>query len=304
MQGALVRPMRWARRRAGYGALAAAALFACLAEMRAQPAAILGEDAAVLTAEQGLGNAMRSSDRSIARKLLSLQFSYVDEDGKIHERKAFLDNLKGVAAAPAHDVKVRVYGLIAMVTGQRKSAPGSETFFLDIWAKQKGAWRVLTMQDVVLGSAVAPPPQASSADAKSYECKNPCQLVPYRIRSPAEQDVLNAFQAIRKAEVAHDADQWGKHVADEFMLYGSSRAPVSKPGRVATIEQQKKDNAAVMVSEIQAMRLAVYGDGAAMVASHAMPDNSRPPYRAARVFVKRDGRWQLAISVQTDIKTP
>ncbi len=301
MQGA----KRPAARHFCYGTLAAAALFVGLAEMRAQPAS-QGEDAAVLTAEQALGNAMRSSDKSAARKLLSLQFTYADEDGKVHERKAFLGNLKSVAVASPRDVKVKVYGLVAMVTGQRQSALGSDTFFLDIWAKQKGAWRVLTMQDIVFGDADAASaaPQAPSSDAKPYECKNPCQLIPYRVRSPAEQDVVNAFQAIKKAEVAHDADEWSKHVADEFVLYGSGRAPVSKADRIAAIEQQKKDNAVVTVSEIQSMRLVVYGDGAAMVASHAMPDNSRPPYRAARVWVRRNGQWQLAISVQTAIKTP
>jgi hypothetical protein len=50
------------------------------------------------------------------------------------------------------------------------------------------------------------------------------------------------------------------------------------------------------------MRLIVYDDGAAMMVTHAVPDNSRPPYRAARVWVKRNGQWQMAISVQTDIK--
>jgi len=39
-----------------------------------------------------------------------------------------------------------------------------------------------------------------------------------------------------------------------------------------------------------------------VVATHALPDNSRPPYQAARVWVKRNGQWQMAISVQTDIK--
>jgi hypothetical protein len=39
-----------------------------------------------------------------------------------------------------------------------------------------------------------------------------------------------------------------------------------------------------------------------MIATHVMPDNSRPPYQAARVWVKRGGQWQMVVSVQTDIK--
>jgi len=69
---------------------------------------------AVLAAERSLGDAMRNGDKSAARRLLSLQFTYADENGKVYERKAFLDDLKGAAAT---DVKVKIYGLVAMVTG-------------------------------------------------------------------------------------------------------------------------------------------------------------------------------------------
>ena len=58
------------------------------------------------------------------------------------------------------------------------------------------------------------------------------------------------------------------------------------------------------VGEIQAARLSVYGDAAAMITTQMVPDNSRPPYRAARVWVRRNGQWLMTISVQTDIQTP
>jgi len=282
------------------GALIGGVLIAILAELRAQPAP--GEDAQVLAADQSLGDAMRSGDKSAARRLLSLQFTFIDENGKIHERKGFVTDLKGVAAGPSNDAKTTIYGSVAAVTGHRKSVHGSDAFFLDIWARQKGAWRVLIMQDVVLASADAPSAAPAGAESKPSECKNPCQAIPYRVRSAVEQDIINSFQAIEKAAVAHDADEWSKHMADEFVLYGSGRAPIPKSGRIATIKRQKESNTAVTVGEVQTMRLSVYGDGAAMSASHVMPDNSRPPYHAARVWVKRNGQWQMAISLQTDVK--
>jgi hypothetical protein len=291
---------QWAMRRVWPGLLIAAVLIAITAEARAQQPP--GEDAAVLSADTALSDALRDGDKSAARRLLSLQFTFADENGKIHERKAFLDDLKSVASAAATDVKVNVYGGVAMVAGNRKSALGSDVFFLDIWAKQKSAWRTLTMQDVVLAKeppAAANPPAAA---AKAYECKNPCETIPYRVRSPAEQDIVNAFQAIEKASIAHDAGEWQKHVAEEFVLYRSGRAPIPRPDLVATIEQQKQKNVPVRLNEIETMRLSVYGDGAAMIATHADPDNAHPPYRAASVWVKRGGQWQLAISVETEIK--
>lgn len=128
--------------------------------------------------------------------------------------------------------------------------------------------------------------------------------MPYRVRSPAEQDVLNTFLAIEKASIALDSQEWSKHVADEFMLYRTGYAPVDKAARIAAIEREKQAGSPVTVGEIQAVRLSVYGDAAAMIATQMVPDNSRPPYRAARVWVRRNGQWLMTISVQTDIQTP
>jgi hypothetical protein len=128
--------------------------------------------------------------------------------------------------------------------------------------------------------------------------------MPYRVRSPAEQDVLNSFLAIEKASIAHNAQEWSKHIADEFMLYRSGEAPVDKTARIAAIERQKQAGTPVTVGEIQAVQLEVYGDAAAMISTQLVPDNSRPPYRAARVWVKRNGQWLMTVSVQTDIQTP
>jgi hypothetical protein len=293
-----------ATRRWWLGVFIAGALIAVLTQLKAQPAP--GENDIVLAADNSLATALRNGDKSVARKLLSLEFTFTDEDGAIHERKTYLADLKSVAAESESDTKVKIYGLVAMVTGHHQTARGAETFFIDIWVKQKRAWRALTIQDVVLGAAAAPPmtTAALGAEAKPYECKNPCQTIPYRVRSPAEQDVVNAYQAIEKATVARDAAEWQKHVADEFEFYGSGRAPVTKTDRVATIERLKKDDTAVTVGEVQTMRLVVYGEGAAMSSSNVMPDNSRPPYRVTRVWVKRNGQWQVAISVRTDIKNP
>ena len=145
--------MRGTLRRGWLAVLVAAVLAAVLAELKAQPAPPLtGDDALVMAADEALGQALRTADKSSARRLLSLQFTFVDEDGKVHERKEFLSDLKRVAAAPASDTKIKIYGRVAMVAGHRKTASGSDAFFIDIWAKQKGAWRVLLMQDAVLAA--------------------------------------------------------------------------------------------------------------------------------------------------------
>ena len=302
--------MRSATQRWWLGILVASALIAVLAELRAQIAP--SEDVLVLEADQALGAAMRGDDKSIARKLLSLQFTFVDANGKIHERKDFLADLKIVAAAPPSDPVVKIYGRIGMVTGHRKSADGRDVFFLDIWAKQKRTWRALVSQDVALAEAEAQrgaPIKPDAAELKKLrqitkflDCKNPCETIPYRVRSPAEQDIVNTFQTIEKATFAHDAAEYAKHMADEFVHYRSDSPPISKSERVAGIEDQQKQNTPALLTAIQSMRLWVYGDGAAMISDNGVPDDTQPLLRIARVWMKRNGQWQMVISVQTDVE--
>jgi Domain of unknown function (DUF4440) len=304
----------WQRtRRWGWiGVIAAAVLFTVFADSKSQPKAPRKPDEApLLAADAALGQAMRAGDRRTARRLLSLEFSFVDPAGKVYARRALLADLKDMAAAPASEAKARNYGLLATVTGERKNASSREVFFLDVWVRQKRAWRALAMQEVNLSRADAPPAQTAgrastaaptapaAASATRYACKNPCLTIPYRVRSPAEQDVITAYQAIVKAIVAHDAPEWDTHVADDFVLYASNRAPVAKAERIAAIERQKATGAAVTVGEIADMHLAVYGDGAAMLTTEASPDLARA-YHAARIFVHRNGQWLMALSAHTD----
>jgi hypothetical protein len=287
-------------------ALATVLLAAVLVSPRALP--VPGEDEVVLAADTALTDAMRAGDKSAVRKLLSLEFTYTDANGALHGRKEFVTDLKGVAPAAATGVNVKIYGLVAMVTGNRKSALGSDVFSLDIWVKEKRAWRALAMQDVVVAAAPAAGPESPEEAglrrelAKVFDCKNPCETIPYRVRSPAEQEIVTTFQAIAKATFVHDADGYAKHLADEFMHYESGVAPAAKPERIAHVENEKAHDIPAILTAIQSMRLWVYGDGAAMLSVNGVPGDSEPLLRIARVWVKRNGQWQMAISVQTDVK--
>lgn len=298
LRGTLQHAKRWG----WLGAVAAGALIAVFAGAKSQSKAQPGarDEAMVLAADEALGQAMRSGDKNIARRLLSLQFTFVDAGGKVHGRRDVLAGLKGVAATGVSDAKVRRYGLLAMVTGHRKSASGRDVFFLNVWARQKGTWRALVMQDLADTAADTRTASLTLHPETAASCKNPCQMLPYRVRSASEQDIVNAYQTIVKAIVARQPDAWGKHVADEFVLYGTGRAPLSKSDRVAAIERQQEQGTSI--GEVQAMRLSVYGDGAVMTASEALPGGTQPPHRTTRVFVKRNGQWQMAISAYTDVE--
>ena len=106
---------------------------------------------------------------------------------------------------------------------------------------------------------------------------------------------------IAKAVTAHDAGEWSKYVADDFVLYGSGGAPVSKSARIALIERQKESNVPVTIGEVESMQVSAYGDGAVMIATHLTPD-SRSRFRAVRLWTRRNGQWLMTVSAHTDVK--
>jgi hypothetical protein len=269
---------------------------------------LLSDKSVVLTAAEKLAAAIRRGNKATADKLLAREFTFIDAAAKLHSRREVLAQMKVAPNGSATRVKVRTYGRVAVVTGASKSAQArrrNDLFAVDIWMQGKDGWKALIHHNNVLAPPDAapshPPAQSRPANAKPPECKNPLQFVPYQPKSQAERNVISAFQVMETAVTRNDAEEWAKHVADEFTVYRTNQQPTTKAARIAFIGAQQQINAETFVAEIEWMKLWVLGDAVVMRADHVMPGGRRPPYRATRVWVKRDGRWQMAISQQTTI---
>jgi ketosteroid isomerase-like protein len=263
---------------------------------------------AVLTAAEKLAAAIRGGDKAAAEKLLARDFAFIDASGSVHPRRDVLANLKPGPDSPSPRVKVKTYGRVALVTGASKSGQGrqrNDLFGLDVWVNGTDGWKALLHHNNVLAppdaSPMHPASQPRSAGAAPPECRNPLQVVPYQPKSQAEREVIKAFQIMETAVTHNDPDEWAKHVADEFTVYRTNQRPTTKAARIGFIETQQQINAETFVAEIEWMKLWVFGDTVVMRADHVMPGDRRPPYRATRIWVKRDGRWQMAVSQQTTI---
>jgi hypothetical protein len=265
------------------------------------------EDQAVLAAAKKLATAIRRGDKGAAEKLLAPEFTFIDASGAAHARRDVLANLKAGPDNGGSRVKVRTYGRRPRHR-RRQVGAGAATqrsLFGRLWVKGNDGWKALIHHNNVLArpdaSLVHPAAPARPADAKPPECKNPLKSVPYQPRSQAERDVITAFQTMETAVTHNDAEEWAKHVAAEFTVYRTHQHPTTKAARIGFIEAQRQINAQTFVAEIKWMKLWVLGDAAVMRADHIMPGNRRPPYRATRIWIKRDGRWQMAVSQQTTI---
>ena len=266
----------------------------------------LRERPVVLAAAKRLADAIRSGDKAVFDKLLMREFTFIDASGREHSRRSVVGDLK--AGSSSSGVKVRTYGRLALVTGMEKPAQADERprpFAVDIWARGKGGWRALVRHNNVLAKPTAqrehPPSTPRPPGAKPPECRNPVEFVPYQTTSKDERAIITAFQALEKAVTHNDPMEWSKHIADEFVVYRTGQHPTTKAERVAFMAAQREINADTWVAEVAWMEISVYGDAAMMRAKHVMPGNRRPPYRATRLWVKRKGRWLMAMSQQTTI---
>jgi hypothetical protein len=263
----------------------------------------------VLAAAKALQAAIRDGNPTAAEKFLAGDFSFIDAAGHEHARREVLNALKASPRSTGSAIKVRDYGRVALITGSYKSAQAGERadlFALDVWVKDGSKWRALIHHNHVLARPDAPSAHAAGAprpiDAPAPRCVNPLEEVPYQAKSQAERDIIKAFQTLELAVTRNDPDEWRHHVADEFVVTRTRQHPTDKAARMAFMATQRAINAETFVAEVVTLKFWVLGDAAVMRADHAMPGNRRPPYRATRLWVKRDGHWQMAISQQTTIQ--
>jgi hypothetical protein len=263
----------------------------------------------VLAAARALQAAIRAGNAAAAEKFLARDFSFIDAAGHEHARREVLNALKASPRSAGTQVKVRDYGRVALITGSYKSAQAgkrSDLFALDVWVKDANTWKALIHHNNVLARPDAPAAHVSGAprpmDAPPPRCVNPLEEVPYQPKSQAERDIIAAFQALELAVTRNDPNEWTKHVADEFVVTRTRQHPTDKAARMAFMATQRAINAETYVAEVVSLKFWVLGDAAITRADHAMPGNRRPPYRATRLWVKRDGHWQMAISQQTTIQ--
>jgi Domain of unknown function (DUF4440) len=264
-------------------------------------------DAAALQADNALQLALRKKDAKAIGALLDKEFTWTNEAGQTRTSAQFLkDSAAGRPDGNTEymDLKARDYGQLAIVTGIGKGAARGDTFFARIWVKRPDGWLLLTHQDTAIvakSPSSQPAPAAGNGATAVPDCENPCRSVPYKPKTAEQTDVLKAYQAVETAVTSHDAKTWAYHVADEFVGIGRqyTGTPDTKAGRVGQIGIVTNR---VVLPKMLWGEAYVFGDAAILIADHK--PEGEPPYRVIRVWVNRDGRWQLFHRQETTIQGP
>jgi hypothetical protein len=254
---------------------------------------------ALIASDHAFAEAAAQGNEKAAASLLGPRFTWTNRDGKTWTRAQALAAWKTLGATAGNEsgADARVYGRVGVVTGMGKI--GSEDVrFGRIWIEEPTGWKAMVYQ----ANPVLPPaPAAAPAPEKGKAtCINPCKEVPYEPKTAGVHSVVASWQTLETANFGHDAKVWADHVSDDFMLIRPNGGVLNKADRMKAIRDQKEHSIVVHVPEAQWVRVWMFGDTAVMIAHHTLFNGT--PYRAARVWILRDGVWKLALSQQTIIK--
>ena len=258
----------------------------------------------VLQADNTLQLSLRKKDAKAIGALLDQQFTWTNEAGQTLMSAQFLrDSASGAAVGDTEyaNVRARDYGQLVIVTGIGKRTGHDGTFFARIWVKRPAGWLLLTHQDTAIlakGSPSQPTAEAKNA-ASTSECENPCRSLPFTPKTAEQKEVVEAYKAIEVAVTSHDEKMWAYHVADEFVGIGRRYpgTPDTKAGRMGQIGISKNK---LILPKMVWGEAYVFGDAAILIADHQPVGEL--PFQVIRLFVNRDGRWQLFHRQETTIK--
>jgi hypothetical protein len=259
------------------------------------PRGLFAADAgqAVLQADHAFMQAVAKADTTKLTSLLDADFTWCDSSGKILSRAEVLrsvpkDSLGDESGA---ELKQLTYaGVGAVMAGRDK------IHVLRMWVKRPAGWRLLVYHEVHLSDH---PPAEGGTGVK--ECENPCKSVPYQPKNEAEHAVIVSWQALETGVTNHDAAAWSPHIAEEFVMLNSNNDhPFGKADRIAILNKQKQSGVASAPSPLVSAQMFDFGDAIVMTCLHKT--HTGKSVHVSRLWIKRDGKWIMAISYQTAIQ--
>jgi molybdate transport system substrate-binding protein len=250
------------------------------------------DDPRLAAADSSFSQAIARRDKAAMLRALDDDATWTDADGRMFT-KADIARALPTPAIPnerAAEVRRMGYGMVGVVQVDRENLHE-----LRVWVERPAGWRLLIQHEVKSADA---PPTVTPNVGKS--CDNPCRGVPYEPKSDNEQGVIAAFQTLETAIHSGDPDNWGNHVADEFVFVSSNNdRKVDKPTRMAAIDRGVYTN--VPPTELVSTQMFEVGFVVVMRSLH-QPESGAPPLRITGVWVKRDGIWAAALTYQTSIR--
>jgi hypothetical protein len=240
--------------------------------------------------------ALTSRDPSTATSLLDAEFEWTNREGRTHTRTEAIQSLSALAADLHGETNVQHYDYthVHVITSARESAR-----MMRVWAMRPDGWRILAAITTELVTGTTP---FAATAATTGDCENPCRTMPYVPSSENAKQIAAVFMRLKMDEWHPDPIDWAPYVLDD-VFYVTETAQLSKEDRVKRLASLKESGSPSLPGDpVVSMRIHDLGDAAVMIARHT-PYRGGDPYYSLRVWALRDGRWQLANTQQTVIRS-
>ncbi len=250
-------------------------------------------DQAVLQSDHRFVQAASLENASLLARMLDDDFTWTDADGKTLTASEVLHAVPKPALGDEAGVELseRSYGQVGAVQASR-----GKVHILRLWIQRPAGWRLLVYHEV---KQLDEPSNVKGTGVN--DCENPCKGVPFKPANADEAAIIASWQALETGVTAHDSAAWAPHIADEFVQISSnSDHPISKSGRIQTLDKQKQSGVGSAPSPLVSAKMFDFGDTVIMTCLH-QPHTGKPVH-VSRLWIKRDGKWVMAISYQTAIQ--
>lgn len=271
-------------------------------------APVSSDDQAVVVAD-------RVFEKAVAKDPVALEmqtdpaFTWIDATGTLQSRQEILDAF-GAGTAPqllvlttavGVQLTTRVYGQLAFV-----QVHAGRSYSLRIFAKQNNGWRAVHVIELTQPPQGEAPASATGAAVPSEEgvitdCINPCKVVPFKPGTPAAKAAFADWREMELGSLARNMDLWGRYVLDDVIIVDSGgNGTISKAQRIANTLRQKQ--AGVRTNEVPPVLWArAFEFGNTVLLLMIQQPYKGQPYYGTRIYVNRDGRYQMAVSYHTSI---
>ena len=240
--------------------------------------------------------ALNTTDASSAAGALDAEFEWTDGDGRTHARGEAAGRLATLATALQGETSVQRYdyGHVHVVTSARE-----QTRLMRVWAFRPDGWRLIGAIETRLATGTTP---FAASGAATGDCDNPCRTMPYTPTSDNARQIAALFQQLKVDEWHPNPTRWAPYVLDD-VYYVTETAQLSKADRVKRLTAlAATGEPSVPGDPVVSMKIHDLGDSAVMIARHT-PYRGGDPYYSLRVWAFRDGRWQLANTQQTIVRS-
>ena len=252
-------------------------------------AAGMADEQTAVQADHAFVEAIGKADTAALDRLLDVDFTWIDSNGVSRSKAQVLENLPALKNGEV-EIQAGDYGRAAIIRANR-----GRVQVLRVWAKRPEAWRLVLYQEVTFAA------QPERVAAGSSDCENPCRAIPFEPQTESERAAIASWQGVMKAMANNDAGAYAPLIADEFTATDTHHtAALNKSERIAQINKQKQTGTNAAPSPLLSARMFDFGETVMMIAREQRADAK--PYINTRMWVQRDGRWQMLFSFNTRIE--